>query len=575
MGWFSDALEGGANIMSFGTYGVAKDALSQDEVDVPDIDKKAFQRAGVQEDIKDAKQQQMGYQKTAQNARLAGEQAARTSTQAGALGYDAARGDAYAARDAGQQFQQNQGTQRLAYQNQAGNVQGRTNPTLNTSEIDRARAAQYNALGGVADQAGKGADTSALRNFYQQGPGPSAAQAQLQTASEQNMATALAMARSGRAGANPAAERAALFANSATSAQTAQQMAALRAQEEAANRGMNLNAMTAEQQAIAQGRQAQLQALGLQQNTLAGMGDRALTQSTTEANLALQGRDQNDRTALSYEQLAQQAQALGLQGGLGYGQLANQSMSNGGQYQIGMTNAGTGQQQAGNQLYATDTAAGLSYAGMGNTISEQERQAQINYEALKAGQQMSANQANAQSDAQRDAAMIGMVGSAAGMAMKSDIRAKKDLKKLDDLSSTYAALGGPPATAGVRRDDVDTDSLDRYNLRPAQGYSYKYKDPSEYGSRTFTGPMAQDLERSPATAATVNTGPDGSKRIDTNRLSLVNTSAISEQQKKLDALRSQVQALAEDKYQLDYAPVRKRAREPAPLKNELGYGSYY
>lgn len=581
MGFWKDLAEGAANVGSFGAYGLAKDALSQDEVHAPDIDKASFQRAGVQQDIAQANEQANAARQYARDGVNQADANARASNQAAALGYEAARGDAYAARDQGQQWQQNQGTARLGYQQTANAMQNRANPTLNTANADQARAQQYAALGGVAAQAGQGADTSALRNFYQGPAGPSAAERQLQGSSEQNMANSLALARSGRNGMNPAAERQAMFQNAATAAQTNQQLGVLRAQEEATNRGLNLNAMTAEQQAIAAGRNAQLQALGLQQQTLSGIGQGALNQSVAQANTALAGRGQNDQAALNYDQLSQQAAALGLQGGLGYGGLANQSLANGGQYQIGMTNAGTGQQQAGNQRYATDTASGLSYQGMANSISEQERQAQIQYEALKAGVQMQANQANAEYDAQRDAAAMNMVGSTFGAMLFSDIRAKKNIRG-EDIASQYAALGGKDygldykdygldyregpgesahrASRTAGRDfyafpGTNPRALDRgdpYDMRPVTATSYEYRDPNAPGAapgRQYGG-MAQDLEQSPATAPAVVDMGDGQKGIDTGRLSLTTASAVGQQQRRqdvteseLEALRAQVEAL--------------------------------
>lgn len=564
--------ETAANIGSFGTYGLAKDALSQDQVETPDINKDSFQRPGVQGDITQANEQANASRQYARNGVNQADADARITNQAAALGYGAAQANAGAARATGAQFQNSQAAQGNIYGRTATDMQSRANPTINTTNADQARAQQYAALGGVAAQAAQGADTSALRNFYQQGPGPSAAQAQLQGASEANMANSLALSRSGRNGMNPAAERQAMFQNAATAAQTNQQLGVLRAQEEATNRGLNLNAMTAEQQAIAQGRNAQLQALGLQQQTLSGIGQGALNQSVAQANTALAGRGQNDQAALSYDQLAQQARALGLQGGLGYGGLANQNEATGAGYQVGMTNAATGQQQAGNQRYATDTAAGLSYQGMANATSEAERQAQMQYEALKAGQQMAANTANAEYDAQRDAATINAVASLGGLAMKSDIRAKRDIRDLDGIAAQYAALGGPAATAqaGARRGGEVPEQGPAYDLRPAEGYEYSYRDPERHGQGRFVGPMAQDLERSPATRGAVFTDREGQKSVDPGRLTLTNTSAISEQQRELERLKQQVAALggesgrsayeasraASDPYGLDYGITR-------------------
>jgi len=51
--------------------------------------------------------------------------------------------------------------------------------------------------------------------------------------------------------------------------------------------------------------------------------------------------------------------------------------------------------------------------------------------------------------------------------------------------------------------------------------------------------MAQDLEKTPAGASVVATDPKtGMKSVDTDRLSLVNTAALSEQQRRIDDLEA-------------------------------------
>lgn len=139
----------------------------------------------------------------------------------------------------------------------------------------------------------------------------------------------------------------------------------------------------------------------------------------------------------------------------------------------------------------------------------------------------------------------------------SDVHSKREIAGLrSELDRTYAALrqpnygaldeaqlaqggsiqGAPYSPPTARFPDTD--------LRPATGYSYEYKDPDRFGQGRFYGPMAQDLEKTPAGASTVKKAPDGTKMVDTSRLSLVNTSAISEQQRKLDELQKQVAALS-------------------------------
>lgn len=131
-------------------------------------------------------------------------------------------------------------------------------------------------------------------------------------------------------------------------------------------------------------------------------------------------------------------------------------------------------------------------------------------------------------------------------AHASDVHSKTRIQQLESqlaalqpqqpdtasLDAAYRSQGGTP---------VAPPSVD---LRPAQGYSYEYKDPAAHGQGRFFGPMAQDLEQTPAGASTVKQAPDGTKMVDTSRLALVNTSAISEQQRKLEALQRQLAALS-------------------------------
>jgi hypothetical protein len=78
-----------------------------------------------------------------------------------------------------------------------------------------------------------------------------------------------------------------------------------------------------------------------------------------------------------------------------------------------------------------------------------------------------------------------------------------------------------------------SDELAEADLRGAQPYEYEYKDPARHGEGTYVGPMAQDLEHLPGV---VEQDPDGTKTINTPRLTLAQTGAISEQQRRLDRL---------------------------------------
>jgi hypothetical protein len=527
----------------------------------------------------------------------------------------------------GQDFQTSQQAAALGYQQQGQGVAGRQGDPR------------------IAAQAAQGTDTSTLRNFYQQGPGPSAAQAQLQAGQDASMGQALAMARSGRNGTNAAAERQAMFQNAATNQQTNQAAAGLRANEEAAWRGQQLGAITAEQQAQAQGRGQQLQALGY----------------------GLQERAQSDQTALGYGQLASQTQGLALQGGLGYGQLANQTQGLGQQYSLGAGGLANQREQFGGQL-------GLGYQQLGESTMQNEADRQALAAKQQADLAFEAQKANIEADAKRAAGnreligkvlggmalsdernktaivddggatatggdggdffskyaaffggggnqqqepedetgyesmgngiaglmggggggMMGGGGAAAGGGggmmggMMSDAHSKERIQELEsELERTYAALGGrrqqepqrarsdyqfwqhSPETAArgdaQRRASqpapfpVDGDAYKLgyrasygrdpgVDLRPARGYSYEYKDPSAPGAapgRHF-GPMAQDLERTPAGASTVRDTPNG-KIVDTERLTMVNTAALSEQQRRTEELERELEELRQQK----------------------------
>lgn len=82
-------------------------------------------------------------------------------------------------------------------------------------------------------------------------------------------------------------------------------------------------------------------------------------------------------------------------------------------------------------------------------------------------------------------------------------------------------------------------------VRSAPGYSYRYKQPSAPGAApgTHYGPMAQDLERTPVGRSTVVTAPNGTKMVDTPRLTLVNTAALHGQQQEIDDLQRKLDAL--------------------------------
>jgi hypothetical protein len=137
-------------------------------------------------------------------------------------------------------------------------------------------------------------------------------------------------------------------------------------------------------------------------------------------------------------------------------------------------------------------------------------------------------QAPSQQPLQAQAVTNPYIQRAAGMAL-SDKRAKSEARQ--EGFEAGIALNPQP--------DLPVDGAAQDTIRHAPGYSYQYRDPAALGAQpgTHYGPMAQDLERTPMGRSVVSTGPDGMKRVDTNRLSLVNTAALNAQQQEIDDLK--------------------------------------
>lgn len=137
-------------------------------------------------------------------------------------------------------------------------------------------------------------------------------------------------------------------------------------------------------------------------------------------------------------------------------------------------------QNAYNNQQQRNTEAGLGYAGNATTAE--------------------ANATNAQQG------FLGNMEKLGGQWLKSDEKTKKDIKHPMDILDAVVSTVKP--------------------------YAYKYK-----GSNTERiGPMAQDLEKSPL-AYTVQTGPDGLKRVDTEALTMANTSLITKLAEELKKVK--------------------------------------
>lgn len=444
---------------------------------------------------------------------------------------------------------------------QRANIQGSTAARAATPIIDTAaaRAAREQQMGSALG----------FGQFAEQGPGPSAAEAQLRAGQDRAAASAIALARSGRgAGANAAAARDAMFANAAGNQQLNQQMAQLRAQEEAAWRGQQLQAMSGQQQALtgARGQDIQLaQTLGAQGLESARLqGDLGLRSAELQGGLGMQaaglqgqlgmqaaGMDQQ-QNALQAQLTADQRQRnqdreLALRGqALGYTQMAattpaqyfalqNQAagMGLGAQQAALGAQMGSLQTQTGAQLGALNagTAAQMGWEGIGQDVMRQQMQADMAEEELRAQNVMQARQIAAEADAQRDAAYAQMASSGiaalGGLFAMSDREVKTEIKPAEvvsDVASLAEALGAPPAN----------DALEVAAGSPTYSYRYKQK---KHGDGEYVGPMAQDLAKTAAGRSVVLPTPEG-LAVDTRRLTMVNTSALGELARKVEALEA-------------------------------------
>lgn len=256
-------------------------------------------------------------------------------------------------------------------------------------------------------------------------------------------------------------------------------------------------------------------AMGQAQGTLASNQANAANQSSMLRAQEYQQGQQNrlaalnsalgGNTAMRGQDLASQQQAANQSQFDVQRQLQQQQMNDA---------AGLGWFNAGNQANLGFNQLGENTALQRAQLGQNALNAQAQYQTNQNQQQIQAQTANQQSDQQRDAALIGTAGTLIGTAaMASDERLKTAKQRNSSLSKALDTVGNAP------------------------GYSYEYKDPSSPGAKPGRqmGPMAQDIERGPLGATIVINTPQG-KMLDTNRLSAVNTSAITELNHKVRSL---------------------------------------
>jgi len=139
----------------------------------------------------------------------------------------------------------------------------------------------------------------------------------------------------------------------------------------------------------------------------------------------------------------------------------------------------------------------------------------------------------------------------------SDENSKQRIAELEgELARTYAALGGEAAPTPSVRQPAEPNPYAK-----AGSYSYEYKDPSQPGAAPGrqVGPMAQELTGIPGV---VEKTPAG-LAVNTDRLTMANTSEVGNLRREVDQLKKQAGALGPAKKKFD-----PNSRPTSPVVSE-------
>lgn len=418
------------------------------------------------------------------------------------------------------------------------------------------RRRQIEALGGLQGQTGR------LNDFADRPMGPSAAQAQLNQATEAAQRQQYGMART-QPGGGGAALRNAAFNSAGIAGNAANQSAQLSAQETQAHRQQQLQALGAAQQGAGMSAGLAGQIRGADQGFAATQAGQAnydagqqnaynQQQQQLQFNVGAQNlgaavtsRGQNDAAALGFSgqsaafedrrnQLAAGQQAGGI--ALENAKLQSVNVANG--------NAGANQAQAnletGQMLGALSSGAGAVGQVSSDVRAKKDIKPASVLEAFSGGK-YSAGQT-------RDLYMQGLTERYGKSAQMNDARDRNALYSggggFDSDRSEFGGLksGVGLGAAGDARQKRMSElaALGSPDFRNAQGYEYAYKDPERHGEGRYVGPMAQDLEQLPGV---VEQDGDGTKTINAPRLTLANTAALSEQQRRDEEDRKRLERL--------------------------------
>jgi len=133
--------------------------------------------------------------------------------------------------------------------------------------------------------------------------------------------------------------------------------------------------------------------------------------------------------------------------------------------------------------------------------------------------------------------------------------ADKDPKKKSFLQGIGGALGnfggammGQPMMMSDERSKyaVSDEAAKKEAGKMVAGldpYAFNYKDPERHGAGRHIGVMAQDLEKSPAGRTVVEEGPDGMKRVNTPKLTMLNSAALAQYDDRIGELEKRIASM--------------------------------
>jgi hypothetical protein len=383
-----------------------------------------------------------------------------------------------------------------AYGQVASTALTRAAPTLNMGDANLYRDM------GAQDRGIQVSAANRLLNNAAEGEGPSRAEALLRSQSDATMAANLAMARSGRGtGFSPAALRAAAFQNAQQQNRLGNDVAALRAEE------------------FERYKQRQLQ------GNVAAAQAGAAARGSDQASQQMAFEQERQRAALEQQQQQINNQLFSSAGGLGLG--------------YNQTAQGWEQQGFGYGKAQSDLSRDILAIQQGQYNANADRQERQQAGLIGAGGAIVGSAISAASDWRAKKNVRPMY------AYSSDVRNKKNVSDADVAAALDAAGGQADELRSMRAIYPELGPSAAATMARAPGYSYEYRNPNAPGAapgRHF-GPMAQDLEQTPVGRSVVTTGPDGKKAVDTGRLTLVNSAAVGEQQRRIDELQREFERI--------------------------------